>query len=193
MQLVKINPGSDEWFQFRRTHIGASDAMSIMGTSPWKSILKLYEEKIFGFDEIENSYMARGKALEPIAIENFEEETGLSVFPLVFEHDKYKWMSCSFDGITLDQKYIVEVKCPGAKDHSVAVNEMIPPKKYLPQLQHQIFMAGLDFAYYYSFDGDKGKILEVKRDQAFIEKMIEEELKFWHCLQKLTPPKKIKL
>lgn len=191
MQLIKIAQGTAEWIKFRRTHIGASDAPCIMGESPWKSIFKLYEEKLFGFEDEENIYMKRGKELEPLALECFEKETGLTMFSMMFTHDNYEWMSASYDGITLNQDSILEIKCPGAKDHHFAeVNKMVP-KKYKAQLQHQIFISGLDFSFYYSFDGKKGIILEVKRDQEFIEKMLEKELDFWNCLQTLTPPIRI--
>ena len=78
MRLVKIKLDTCEWKQFRRTHIGASDAPIIMGESPWSTPLKLYEQKIFGFELEENRYMSRGKELEPIALEAFEKDTGLS-------------------------------------------------------------------------------------------------------------------
>lgn len=188
MQRVNVKQGDPEWYQFRRTHIGASDAISIMGMSPWKSTLELYEDKVFQLDQKENSYMYRGKQLEPIALEEFERETGLIMFPGVFVHDRLNWMCASFDGITLEEDAIVEIKCPGKKDHSVALNGMVPDK-YMPQLQHQLFISGLNFAYYYSFDGCKGIILEVKRDQEFIDKLIEKEFEFWHCLVTLTPPR----
>lgn len=188
MKLVQIKPDTPEWLHFRRTHIGASDAISIMGMSPWKSPLELYEEKVFKFEQDENPYMKRGKELESLALESFEKETGLVMFPMVFVHDSIPWMSASFDGITIQRDAILEIKCPGKKDyHFVEVNKKVPPK-YIPQLQHQIFVSGLDFAYYYSFNGEKGIIIEVKRDQEFIDKMIEKEKQFWHCLTTFNPP-----
>jgi putative phage-type endonuclease len=187
MQLVKIQQNTPEWKQFRRSHIGASDAVVIMELSPWMSPLKLYEEKVFGFEQEENPYMRRGKNLESIALEAFENETGLSMFPMVFQHEKIDWMSASFDGITLDRKKILEIKCPGKKDHELALQGQIP-KKYLPQLYHQMEVAQVDFTYYYSFDGEKGVIIEVPRDESYIKKMIEKEMEFWKCLKTLTPP-----
>lgn len=188
MRRVNVKQGTSEWYQFRRTHLGASDAISIMGVSPWKSPLALYEDKIFQLDQKENPYMHRGKQLEPIALSNFEEETGLIMFSGVFLHDTIEWMSASFDGITLEENAIVEIKCPGKKDHEEALKGKIP-KKYIPQLQHQIFISGLDFSYYYSFDGNTGIVLEVQKDQDFIEKLVEKEFEFWHCLKTLTPPR----
>lgn len=188
MRLINVQQGTSEWLKWRRTKITASDAMSIMGTSPWKSILQLYEQKIFQFEQEDNRFKARGRDLEPLALQSFEEETGLIMFPVVIESTTINWMGASLDGLTIDQKAFVEIKCPGNKDHHFAdVNKMVPAK-YIPQLQHQIACSGLDFAYYYSFDGERGVIIEVKRDKEFIEKMIEKEKEFWHCLQTFTPP-----
>lgn len=187
MQLIKIQQQTKQWLEWRRNKITATDAPVIMGVSPYKNIDKLYEEKVKCYEPIVNPYMQRGKDLEPIALEAFEKETGLIMFPVVGCHDEIDWMAASFDGMTIEADAIVEIKCPGKKDHSEAKLGKVP-KKYLPQLQHQIHVAGVEFSYYFSFDGDKGIILEVKRDQVFIEKMIEEEKIFWDCIQTFTPP-----
>jgi putative phage-type endonuclease len=189
MQLINLEQGSQEWKKFRRTHIGASDAVSIMGVSPWRSILKLYEEKIFEFDQPDNPYMARGRDLEPIALESFERDTGLVMFPQVCKHDVIDWMISSLDGMTVEKDCVVEIKCAGKKDHDIAINGKIPPK-YYPQLQHQIEVTGLDFTYYYSFDGQNGVLIKVNRNPMYISNLIEKELEFWNCLKSLTPPLK---
>src|SRR6185437_14538411 len=98
MQLVNLKQGTSEWKLWRRSHICASDAIAIMQMSPWCSVLNLYEEKVFGFEQDENYYMRRGKDLEPLALQSFELETGLTMFPMVFQHDSFHWMGVSFDG-----------------------------------------------------------------------------------------------
>lgn len=187
MQLVNLQQRTKEWLEWRRTKIMASDSPIIMGVSKFKTMQKLYDEKIRCYEEPSTSYMQRGIDLEPIALSEFEKETGLIMFPAVGVHDELDWMAASFDGMTIEGDAICEIKCPGKKDHNEALLGIIP-KKYYPQLQHQIHVAGLDFSFYYSFDGMKGVILEVKRDQEFIEKMLEKEKEFWHCLQTLTQP-----
>jgi putative phage-type endonuclease len=185
MQIVNVIQGSPEWKAFRRSHICASDAIVILGRSPWKSLQDLYEEKVFGFEQEENPYMSRGKELEPLALESFEKETGLAMFPLVFKHDLIQWMAVSYDGITIQRDAIVEIKCPGRKDHEYAVSKKRIPPKYQPQIQHQMSIADLNFAYYYSFNGEQGVIIEVKRDQDLIDLLLEKEQAFWNCLQDL--------
>jgi putative phage-type endonuclease len=186
MKIVTIKQRTREWLEWRRTKITAGDAPVVMGVSPYKKLDKLYEEKIRCYETNTTPWMQRGIDLEPIALEAFEKETGLIMFPCVGEHEN-GWMAASFDGMTIDGDAIVEIKVPGKKDHDLALNGEVP-QKYLPQIYHQIHVAGLEMAYYYSFDGTSGIILEVPRDDEFIEKMIAKEFEFWQCLQTLTPP-----
>lgn len=187
MQLINLKSGSKEWKEFRRSHIGASDACCIMGTNPWKSITKLYEEKLFPCEEEDNFYMARGRDLEPVALEYFEEMTGLTLFPIVAKHDSIPYMIASLDGLTIDKRKAVEIKCPGKVDHGKALSGFVP-EKYIPQLQHQMEVCNLDKIYYFSFDGEHGVLLEVCRDQSYIDILLEREKEFWHCLKTFKPP-----
>jgi predicted phage-related endonuclease len=115
-------------------------------------------------------------------LELFEQETGIMFFPAVGVHESIEWMAASFDGVSIDRKAILEIKCPGKKDHKQALEGKIP-RHYFPQIMHQIEVAGLDMSYYYSFDGESGVILEVKRDQAFIDMMLAKEKEFWDSIQ----------
>ncbi len=87
----------------------------------------------------------------------------------------------------MEEKIMVEIKCPNKQDHSVALNKKIP-EKYIPQVQHQLLVTGLDGMYYVSFDGSKGAIVEVQRDNAYIASMLEEEQKFWDLVLSKKAP-----
>ena len=180
MQLVRIKQRSKSWLDWRRTKITASDAPIIMEMSPFKTPFQLLDEKLSCYESPQNKYMKRGNELEPIALQAFEKETGLVMFPAVGVHET-EWIAASFDGVTIEEDAIVEIKCPGKKDHACALDGKIA-EKYIAQLQHQIYVSGLSFSYYFSFDGEKGVILEVKRDEEFIEKMIAKETDFWNIL-----------
>jgi putative phage-type endonuclease len=183
MKLINLKQGTRDWLQWRRTKITASDSSIILEMSPYKKPDQLLKEKLKGFETVANCWMRRGLDLEPIALREFERETGLVLFPCVGIHDMIDWMGASFDGMTIEGDAICEIKCPGKKDHSLALEGRIP-NSYKAQIQHQIFVSGLDFSYYFSFDGHKGKVIEVKRDDDFIEIMIEKEREFWERLNK---------
>jgi len=183
--LRHIEQGSAEWLSLRTTKITSTDAAVIMGASHWKTRTQLYHEKqsdsIVNFV---NERMKRGLELEPIARQLFSIQNNLEMYPQIVIKD---WALASLDGMSEDSKHIVEIKCPGEKDHALALQGKIPDH-YYPQVQHQIYVTGLDSAFYYSFDGTDGVTLVVKRDDEFIAKMIEEEKKFYDCLMNKTPP-----
>lgn len=181
MKLINLKQGTKSWLEWRRKMITASDSSIILEMSPFKKPDQLLNEKLKGFETVANCYMRRGLELEPIALRQFEKETGLTLFPCVGIHDEIEWMGASFDGMTIEGDAIVEIKCPGKKDHFAAINGIIP-QKYKAQLQHQMYVSGVQLMFYYSFDGAKGVIIEVKPDDDFIEIMIDKEREFWERL-----------
>lgn len=170
---------NESWHQWRRAGIGSSDAATIMGVSPWRTPYQVWQEKVYGNSEqLDNSSMARGRELEPVARAWFENHMNVSVFPKNKEHQEKSFIRASLDGIDMEGRVLVEIKCPNKDDHRIAINGMIP-EKYIPQVQHQLLVTGLEGMYYLSFDGSDGAIVEVARDNAYIESMLAEEQKFW--------------
>ncbi len=180
--------GSEEWLQLRKSKIGASDAPVIMNASPWKTPYQLWLEKVsIGMCQKKTQAMQRGLDLEDKARQRFEEMTGVFMLPQVVFHPQFEWMIASLDGMDIDQKHIVEIKCPNKTDHETALSGKIPDK-YYPQLQHQLEVCALDMAYYFSFDGENGKIIEVHRNEKYITALVEKEREFFECMQNFIAP-----
>jgi|WetSurMetagenome_2_1015567.scaffolds.fasta_scaffold204664_2 putative phage-type endonuclease len=188
-QIIEFEQRTPEWHEFRRKHIGARDAMTVMGIDPWKSIYQLWLEKC-NLDVVGKNFTSRaaqrGIDLEPIALECFNRYIGCEYKPCIVESYKYPWMSASLDGIHRD--CIVEIKCPNIGDHLKALSGQVP-EKYYPQLQHQLAVTGFEYAYYFSFDGEDGIYLKVDRDDEYIENLIAKEKEFWECVNNLVEPK----
>lgn len=181
--------GSPEWLEHRRRHIGASDAPIIMGDSPWMTPYELWLDKM-GLSEPRamTAAMQRGVDLEPHARAVFEGLMGKSVFPQVVYHKHHTGLMASLDGLSLDGEIAVEIKCPGDKTHAVALNGEIP-SHYYAQLQHQLACTGLVKMYYCSYSGDeKTAIVEVLRDDEYIDDMIDKEMAFYECVRTGVPP-----
>jgi putative phage-type endonuclease len=178
--------GTFQWHALRKTKITATDMSVIMGVNPWKTLLQLYHEKVSedAPSNIINERMQRGLDLEPIARELFTLKTKVDVEPRVVIKD---WAMASLDGISESGNCVVEIKCPGDKDHELAVSGRIP-QHYYPQLQHQMYVCDVDEMYYFSFDGIDGVIVDIKRDQEYIDKMLIEGKKFYDCIINKTPP-----
>lgn len=180
--------GTEEWLKMRQNKIGASDAPIIMKASPWKSPRQLWEEKL-GLREADSPSwaMRRGIELEEEARQAFEKLTGIYVFKRVMQHPVYEWMIASIDGIDLEEKIIVEIKCPGKKDHEIALSGRVP-EKYFPQLQHQMYVCNLPSNYYYSYYRKNGVIVKTNKHEEYQRRLLQEELKFWDCMRNFIVP-----
>lgn len=172
-----------EWHNWRNQGIGSSDAPVIMGVSPWTTPAQLWEERVHGAKREDNASMKYGREMEEHARRFFEKKMNVQVFATREEHKSIKWMRATLDGIDIDRKVMVEIKCPSNRklNHKV-------PDHYYPQLQHQLEVTGLDGMYYCSFDGTDGVILEVPRDPFYIKSLVQEESKFWNCILELEMP-----
>jgi putative phage-type endonuclease len=161
-----------------------------MGFNPWKSRLELWEQKVLGWEDQQDPAairrMEEGQRLEPIARKAYIDYMGIVVTPMVVESDEYPMLSASLDGITLDLSRAVEIKC-GASSHRSARDNLIPAY-YICQLQHQMLVTGLQSIDYFSYTPDECICLNVKRDDEFIQELLEKELEFWHHMQAGIPP-----
>jgi putative phage-type endonuclease len=176
---LAFEQSTNEWLSWRRGGIGASDAPVIMGHSPWQKESELLLLKTGQKTEMPaNPAMLRGKRLEPLARLAYVNHTGIDVAPMCVQSLTHDWMRASLDGLSVDGGHVVEIKCPGEKDHRVADSGLVP-EKYYAQLQHILAVTGLAEISYWSFRFDHTVLLEVKRDNGFIAGLIEKEAAFW--------------
>jgi putative phage-type endonuclease len=183
--MREMQQGTPEWLSLRTTKITSTDAAIIMGVSHWKTKIQLYKEKIQErLPPLITHRMNRGLELEPIARDLFCIQNEIHVFPCIVMKD---WAMASLDGMSACREYAVEIKCPGEKDHAKALEGKVPDH-YYPQVQHQLYVTGLEEMFYYSFDGTDGVTLTVKRDEKYIQNMVEEEYIFYQCLVNKIPP-----
>lgn len=195
MQILEMAQNSPEWLKFRKNKIGASDAPVIMGVSPWKTPIALWDEKIGNKESYQNERMREGQVMEKEARISFCYENDIEMLPLTGISSENEWAIASFDGMDVERKNLVEIKCPGDVDHNTALAGEIPDK-YFPQLQHQLYVSELDFGYYYSyksgseFTGTKPstKTLKIYRDDKYIAKMLKLEKDFYDCIMSKIPP-----
>jgi len=180
-----MKQNTDQWLNWRR--IGSSDAPIIMGVSPYQTPYQLWENKTLGKEVKSTWSMERGKQLEESARQCFEKKMGVFVRPACFDSKTHSFMTASVDGIDLDQKVLVEIKCLGKENHALAKKGKVP-EHYMPQLQHQLEVLGLNGMYYFSFDGQDGVIVEVARDDKYVSELVKKEGNFWECLNSMTAP-----
>ncbi len=188
-----MKQGTPEWHEMRKNHIGASDAPVVMNMSPWKKPKDLWREKVaLALPQTTTGPMLYGKETESKALEKFNIEMGLDGEFFQFEptmrfHPAIRFMMASLDGFCEQLNEAVEIKCPGKRDHFLASKGEIP-KKYIPQLQHQIEVCELAYIWYFSYSSESQYMINVPRDQAFIDIMLEKEAEFWDCVVNFREP-----
>lgn len=182
MKIISFQQGSKEWLDWRKTKITASDASVILRSNRYTNPTALWEEKMEIIPaQPTNEHMERGKLLEPVARELFIEQTGIHVEPLVVEHDNFYWMGASLDGIDKSRRTLVEIKCPLISGHMAAMNGEITPM-YKAQMQHQLYVTDAEMCFYVTYNEhheQRMNILEVTRDEKFIQNMIAAEFTFY--------------
>jgi len=191
---------SHEWYELRRTKIGASDCPALMGLSPWKNSYDVWLSKQPDYVQEVNEAMQRGIDLESEALISFEKETGYLMSPKVIISNQKSFLMASLDGYEIDGKCAVEIKCGGEKLHLQSMHGEIP-KYYIAQMQHQMYVAELDHIYYCSYRPQNVVnplyIEVIKRDECFIEEMLKKEESFYfdHMLTGVPPenPKQYKV
>lgn len=189
-KIIDVEQNTPQWLDYRKGKIGASMAAAIMCVSPWKTPLQLFEEIVFEKSSPPNAAMIRGSDLEQCARDWFNKTIGGDPFePLVIESREYPWHLSSLDCARFveGQIEIAELKLAGGEDHLTAIEGRVP-EKYYPQVQHQMFDAGVDFCYYVSFDGKNGVALRVERDEKYIKKLISTEMAFFRSTIDFKPP-----
>lgn len=195
MLLVKLDQRTPEWFVWRRNGITASETPIILGLSPYKTPWRLWMEKTGKMqpdDLSRNPNVQRGVEMEDDVRKLYEEERLDIVEPACGICDEDSVFRASFDG--LDSKgRPVEIKCPSRKvwDEVIANGEASDTYRlYAAQVQHQLLVAGADEGFLVFYSEGEMKIFEIKRDEAFIQRIRIEGRKFFESMQAGKPPKK---
>ena len=184
---INLKQNTLEWLEFRKNHVGASDAPVIMKTSPWKTPFQLWKEKLSLAEPQTNYAMQQGHENEPIAKAVLEEKLGMPLQSKIKLHNQRSWMMASMDAVSFDERTVAEIKCPGKNDHAIALSGRVP-EKYVAQLQHQIEVCNVEMVYYFSFYAGDGVLLKLYRDDKYIKTLLNEEEKFWECINTFESP-----
>lgn len=163
------------WLAKRKKVLGATDAVAVLGFSPWKTPLSVWLEKT-GRAEPENlddKYEVRkGLALEPLLIKEWMRRTGAE--PVEFSpflgHPDYEHLACTPDaaGIIDGRVVLCEIKTGGWRSREVwwDDNKQIPDN-YLVQTLIQMAVTGLDECHVFADIAGDIRHLVVPRDFDF--------------------------
>lgn len=187
---------TEEQRERRRLGVGASDSAIHMGYSSFKTPYMLYLEKLGMVEPEEPSEVIEwGNRLEGVILDHFGETHGLEVSrPDTIYHPEYEFIFANLDGYVENKKIVVEAKTANAfvkKKWDTAQTDGIP-MEYLIQIAKQCHLA--DAAYGVCavlIGGCEYLEFTYERDIELEHIIIEEDIKFWDCVQnRIEPPVK---
>lgn len=186
--IIQLTQGSPQWHAYRLSRRNASESAAVLGLSPWITPYQLWLVKTGRCVTQVTPAMQRGTDMEPLARAAYEERTGLIMQPLVLEAGDY---SASLDGMTLVGDLLLEIKCPLRGTRSDLWQDVqggLVPEHYALQVQHQLMVAGADQAHLWVFDGLKGMLHAIERDEAVMAQIQRGWEDFQQFLSSDTPP-----
>jgi putative phage-type endonuclease len=190
-----MKQGTQEWLDMRKNYIGASDAPILMGVSPFKRsdglkktpyVLWMEKLDLLPADK-DNPAMKYGREMEESARQAYEEMVGDYVAPKICFHKEINYLMASLDGLSLDGTLAVEIKNANSLDHHLAKTKKVPDK-YYPQVQQQMACADLEWMQYFSYHKGEGVVVDVLRDEDYLEELYAKEKEFWDCVKNFKAP-----
>jgi predicted phage-related endonuclease len=174
----------------RRSFIGGSDARIVMGSDEG-ALLRLWREKR-GEAEPEdlsgNLLVQLGLVTESLNREWFERNTGHVIAQVQqrVQHPVLRWMGATLDGMIEQTGAVFEAKFMMPWSFS----EEVAAKKYMPQLQHNMWVINARAAVLSIITGGaKWLAIKVSADPLYQHLLLTAEKKFWRCVESGEPPR----
>lgn len=177
---------SPEWLELRSKTIGGSQVGPILGLllkyekpeTLWKRLTGRLKEKSM------NAAMERGIALEKDALKAAIREIGYKnpdVQPFFVIHPEIEYASVSYDGVDIENKYIIELKCPSIWNFKSVCENGIPDY-YYAQVQWQLLTAeatwGITKAYFCSYYPEGAYVIEPYEFKETLKEIYIEEIDY---------------
>ena len=186
----------------RRGFLGATDVVAVCGLSPYSSPLDVWLEKTGQVGpKPDNPTLRRGRLLEPVVAQLYEETEGCELMPVPRLHMRaHPFLAASPDRLRPSAPCLVEIKT-----HRVYIRDQYGdawsdhvPDHILGQVIWQMHICRnadepldlADWAHVAAwFDADEFAIFRVQYDEDTAARMYELAMRFWHDnVLSETPP-----
>jgi putative phage-type endonuclease len=164
MKVIDINQRSNEWHDWRKKGLTASDLPIILGLSPYKTPWQLWAEKVGKInppDLTGNPHVQRGVRLEDEARQQAEARYNEILLPLCGECSRWDILRASFDGLDSEMTPY-EFKAPSDSVWNDIESNGVQSstyKLYEAQVQTQCVVAG----------AKRGRLIFYKEDSLPLE------------------------
>lgn len=175
-----MEQGTPAWFDIRKMHFTASNANTILARG--KGLDTLIQNMLAdyyssgNYEEYSLNYMSpqmkRGKEFEDKARTIYELETGRSVKQVGFV-ELTSNIGCSPDGLVGDDG-LIEIKNHNDKKFFDIVTTGKIEKKYIDQMQMQMYVTGRRWCDYFAFNPNfkvPYVMVKVKRDEDYMKNL----------------------
>ncbi len=196
LQLVKplsaVHPDFDRWPDMDETGIRSIDAAAAIGLDPFKSPVRLWMEKTGRHDllqptEVPNDGLSYwGRLLEPIVAAHYTLRTGRKVRRVgdTLRHPSHPWMLCTPGREVIETSDVQFLECLSVGRNAAHLWDKGIPMHVRIRALHQLAVTGqhaIDVVVLIC--GQDLQVHRVERDEAEIERLIDNELAFWRCVE----------
>lgn len=181
--------GTPEWEVARLDGIGSSDIPVIAGESPYTSPLELWAVKTRRIepqvDDTQRELFEIGHLMEPVLLELYERRTGRHPKRVsrMLRHPYVPWARASLDG-QAPVRRVIEAKW----STSSRWGDAGVPDDVLMQCQWQLFVTGWDVVDVVALATRAARVVEVPRDQGYIDDLYSLAADFWQHVQDGVQP-----
>lgn len=195
MRIVNVQQGSSDWLEWRRQGVTASEAVVIAGRNPYKTMWRLWAEKVgyaLSIDISNNPHVRRGKEFEDAVRQCMEALLNDVLLPVCVEASHDPMVRASLDGLTANGEP-VEMKCPSEPvwQDVLAKGELSEAyQMYSVQVQYQMLATGAKHGFLvFWFDGQI-KVFRIDVDMKFLSGLYRRCQEFNDLvLKRQEPPK----
>lgn len=210
IEAIAYEEGTQEWLDFRINGLGASEVGGVMGLSPYKSSIEIYNEKIGEktYRKEENEVMFWGKQHEPKITHVWEHYDGTkdgyiqnikdgkkmrkaTKLNCIIRNRKCPWLFANLDGLIHPGGFNLmtgeQMEEAGVlEDKTISGFEAkkwdneVPPP-YLAQVTQAMIILGLRYAEIAMLkDGRFFDVIPMEYPEKFAERIIETTGRFWN-------------
>lgn len=179
MKIHNLVQGTPEWHAFRALMDTASEASAVMGVSTSTTRNELVRLKATGNEKefsawVQKNLLDKGHAIEAKARKLAAKEVGQPLYPCTASSDDYPRLAASFDGATMDESLIAEIKSWN-EEKAAKVREGEVPEQDYWQVVQQLIVSRAERALYMVTDGTPERTVSCwltlnKRDETLLLK-----------------------